>query len=151
HGIIARTAEAITRAEAYLLAQQDAQGYWAAPLEANATMEAEYVFANRILGRSAPDTERRLIDRLLALQCADGGWPLSAGRPGHLWITSETYLALRLGGLPPDEPALVRAGELVLAGGGLAAAGVFTRVWLALFGQFPWHGVPAMPVELVLL
>ena len=151
HGILVRAADAIGRAQTHLLAQQDARGYWAAPLEANATMEAEYVFANRILGRHASDTERRLTDRLLALQHADGGWPLYPGGPGHLSITIETYLALKLCGLSPDEPALVRARELILAGGGLAAAGVFTRIWLALFGQFPWHGVPAMPVELVLL
>src|SRR5262249_45961844 len=94
HGITLRAAEAVTRAETYLLAQQDARGYWAAPLEANATMEAEYVFANRILGRHASDTERRLTDRLLALQHADGGWPLYPGGPGHLSITIETYLAL---------------------------------------------------------
>src|SRR5439155_841312 len=30
-------------------------------------------------------------------------------------------------------------------------AGVFTRMWLAYFNQFPWAGVPSMPVELVLL
>src|SRR5262249_7012033 len=29
--------------------------------------------------------------------------------------------------------------------------GVFTRTFLAYFGQFPWWGLPAMPVELVLL
>src|SRR5712691_11366035 len=51
----------------------------------------------------------------------------------------------------PSEPALVRARDFILAEGGLARAGVFTRIWLAYFGQFSWTGVPAMPVELVLL
>ena len=34
---------------------------------------------------------------------------------------------------------------------GTRAGWVFTRIFLAYFGQFPWHGVPAVPVELVLL
>src|SRR6185369_2223967 len=48
-------------------------------------------------------------------------------------------------------PALARARDFILAHGGLARAGVFTRIWLAYFGQFRWSGVPAMPVEVVLL
>src|SRR5207247_2995230 len=78
-------------------------------------------------------------------------WPIYAGGPGNLSTTIEAYFALRLAGHAPSEPALVRARDFILAEGGLARAGVFTRIWLAYFGQFPWTGVPAMPVELVLL
>jgi squalene-hopene/tetraprenyl-beta-curcumene cyclase len=39
----------------------------------------------------------------------------------------------------------------VLASGGLEASRVFTRVWLALFGEWSWDELPAMPPELVLL
>src|SRR5204863_8595241 len=59
--------------------------------------------------------------------------------------------ALKLAGHPADDPALRRSREFILAHGGLARAGVFTRAFLAYFGQFPWEGLPAMPVELVLL
>src|SRR5262249_11249047 len=50
-----------------------------------------------------------------------------------------------------SEPALCRARDLVLSRGGLAGAGMFTRFWLACFGQFPWAGVPRVPVEMILL
>src|SRR5262249_40211287 len=75
----------------------------------------------------------------------------ATGVPSHPSTTIEAYLALRLAGLRADEPALARAREAVLAGGGLAGAGMFTRFWLACFGQFPWAGVPRVPVEMVLL
>jgi squalene-hopene/tetraprenyl-beta-curcumene cyclase len=150
-GLAGRAAGAATRASQYLFATQHARGYWHAPLEANATMEAEYVFFNRLLGREKPELERRLAERLLALQGADGSWPLYHDGPGSLSTTIEAYLALKLCGLKRDEPALARARDFVLGRGGLARAGVFTRIWLALLGQFPWTGVPAMPVELVLL
>jgi squalene-hopene/tetraprenyl-beta-curcumene cyclase len=150
-GLEARVTQAVARASQYLVATQHAGGYWHAPLEANATMEAEYVFSNRILGRDKPDLDARMAERLLALQQADGSWPQYHGGPGNLSTSIEAYFALKLTGLGADEPALERARDFILAGGGLARAGVFTRIWLAYFGQFPWSGVPAMPVELILL
>ncbi len=143
--------QAIACATQYLLALQHARGHWQAPLESNATMEARYVFFNRLLGREKSDLERRIAERLVGLQGTDGGWPLHRDGPGDLSTTAEAYLALRLTGMAADAPALVRAREFVLAAGGLAGVGAFTRVWLALLGQFPWAGVPATPVELVLL
>jgi squalene-hopene/tetraprenyl-beta-curcumene cyclase len=43
------------------------------------------------------------------------------------------------------------AAEFVRARGGLEHARVFTHVWLALFGLWPWERVPALPPEMVLL
>jgi squalene-hopene/tetraprenyl-beta-curcumene cyclase len=71
--------------------------------------------------------------------------------PGHLGNTIEAYFALKLTGYPASHPALVKARDFILAQGGVAQAQVFTRIFLAYFGQFPWQGVPAVPVELVLL
>jgi squalene-hopene/tetraprenyl-beta-curcumene cyclase len=150
-GLGARAGQAIARATQWLVAAQHARGYWHAPLEANATMEAEYVFFNRLLGRDKPDLDRRMAERLLAIQQADGSWPQYHAGPGNVSTTIEAYFALKLAGLGADEPALARARDFIRGSGGLARAGVFTRIWLAYFGQFPWAGVPATPVELVLL
>ena len=35
--------------------------------------------------------------------------------------------------------------------GGIAATRVFTRIWLALFGEWPWDELPVMPPELIYL
>src|SRR6185369_9698254 len=59
--------------------------------------------------------------------------------------------AMKLAGTPASHPALEKARRFVLERGGLVKAGVFTRIFLAYFGQFPWDGVPAMPAELILL
>jgi squalene-hopene/tetraprenyl-beta-curcumene cyclase len=150
-GLGGQVAQAIARATRYLGETQHALGYWQAPLEANVTMEAEYIFFNRILGREKPDIESRLADRLVALQQADGSWPQYKEGPGNLSTTIEAYFALKLTGHGADEPTLRRARDFILGKGGLARAGVFTRIWLSYFGQFPQGGVPAMPVELCLL
>ena len=47
--------------------------------------------------------------------------------------------------------ALARARNFILQHGGLAKAGVFTRFWLSYFRQYPDRGIPAVPVELMLI
>jgi squalene-hopene/tetraprenyl-beta-curcumene cyclase len=145
-----RLDDAIRRSRDYFLREQRPEGFWHAPLEANATMDAEYIIFNRFMGRR-PASERRIVDHLLATQANDGSWSLYGGGPGHLSNTIEAYFALKLTGHSADDAPLRQAREFILAHGGLAQAGIFTRVFLAYFGQFPWWGLPAMPVELVLL
>jgi squalene-hopene/tetraprenyl-beta-curcumene cyclase len=146
-----RVSQAIDAAVRHSAASQHPHGYWHAPLEANVTMESQYVFLNRLLGRSRPDLDAQMASRLLALQQADGSWPQYWGGPGHASITIEAYFALKLCGLGADEPALVKARDFIRGQGGLAKAGVFTRIWLSFFGQFPAAGIPNLPIELVLL
>lgn len=143
--------EAIRRTQAYLLRIQHAAGYWHFPLEANVTMDAEYIFFNRFMGRSVPQQEARVADHMLSTQRDDGSWGLYPGSPGHVSLTIEAYFALKLAGLSPQDERLRRAADFVRAHGGLAKAGVFTRCFLAYFDQYPWYGLPAMPVELILL
>jgi squalene-hopene/tetraprenyl-beta-curcumene cyclase len=142
---------AIARSHAAFLRQQHRDGFWHAPLEANVSMDAQYIFLNRFMGRQPTRVDRRIVDHMLAAQSDDGSWPLYAGGPGHVSDTIEAYFALKLAGMSADAPPLQRARAFIRAHGGLARAGVFTRTFLAYFGQFPWSGLPAMPVELVLL
>src|SRR5262245_25353756 len=142
---------AIERSQAAFLRQQHREGFWHAPLEANVSMDAQYIFLNRFMGRRLTRVDQRIVDHMVATQSDDGSWSLYTGGPGHVNDTIEAYFALKLAGLSANEPALRRARSFILAQGGLARAGVFTRTFLAYFGQFPWHGLPAMPVELVLL
>jgi squalene-hopene/tetraprenyl-beta-curcumene cyclase len=153
HGdeFLAKIEHTIGRSQEYFRREQTAEGYWHRPLEANATMDAEYIFFMHFMGRVDARRQGRIVEHLLATQLADGSWALYPDAPGHLSNTIEAYFAMKLAGLEPSHPALARARELVLARGGAAKAGVFTRMFLAYFGQFPWDGVPAMPVELVLL
>lgn len=146
-----RLAAAIARSQSLFLRQQHPEGYWHAPLKANVTMDAQYIFFNRFMGRQMTRVDRRIVDHMLATQTAEGSWSLWVGGPGHVSNTIEGYFALKLAGLSADEPALRRARDFIRGNGGLARAQVFTRTFLAYFGQFPWYGLPAMPVEIMLL
>ena len=149
--LAAGVASAIERAQQRFLALQSSQGYWHAPLEANVTMDAQYIIFNRFMERERPDVEQRLAAHIRSTQRDDGSWPQFENGPGHLSVTVEAYAGLRLLGAAPSDPALTRAREFILERGGLERAGVFSKIFLAYFGEVPWSAVPTLPPELMLV
>jgi squalene-hopene/tetraprenyl-beta-curcumene cyclase len=141
--------QAIERAQNRFLLLQSSEGYWYAPLEANVTMDAQYIFFNRFLERQRPDIEARLVAHIRSTQQPEGGWPLFENGPGHLSVTVEAYAALRLMGAQEDDPVLRRARAFILERGGLERAGVFSKIFLAYFGEVPWTAIPTLPPELM--
>jgi squalene-hopene/tetraprenyl-beta-curcumene cyclase len=144
-------AQAITSSQAYLWSQQKAEGYWVGELEANTTLTSQYVLFRHLIGRVDEVRQQKCARYLLSQQQPDGGWRLYYGGPSDLSATIEAYFAMRVAGVSPDEPAMQRARRLILAQGGLTRAHVFTKIYLALFGQFDWRGIPVIPAEIVLL
>jgi squalene-hopene/tetraprenyl-beta-curcumene cyclase len=134
-----------------LLALQSAGGWWVGELESNVTMTAQHVFWTTFLGLADDDTVARCANELLGRQRPDGTWAIYWGGEPDLAATVESYAALRLAGLAPDDPRLAGARRFVEEQGGIGASRVFTRIWLALFGLWPWQEIQAIPPELVLL
>ncbi len=139
----------IARAHDRFLREQFVDGYWWAELESNATMDAEYVLMTHIIGERDETIWRGVAQDIRSYQRDDGSWALYEGAPGDLSTTIECYLALKLAG--DAGPHLDRARAFAIAQGGIARARVFTRIWLALCGEWSWDDLPAMPLELMLL
>jgi len=134
-----------------LLDLQAPGGWWVGELESNVTMTAQHVFLLHFLRRLDERTLRGCANELLARQRPDGTWAIYRGGEPDLAATVEAYAALRLAGLDPDDPRLAGARDFVLERGGIGASRVFTRMWLALLGQWRWEDIPQIPVELVAL
>jgi squalene-hopene/tetraprenyl-beta-curcumene cyclase len=134
-----------------LLSLQNAGGWWAAELESNVTMTAQHILWTTFLGIADDDSTQRCANELLARQTPDGTWSIYWGGEPDLAATVEAYAALRMAGLAADDPRLKAAREFVHGRGGIGAARVFTRIWLALFDLWPWEEVQAIPPEFVLL
>ena len=141
----------IDRSQAWFAREQYADGFWWAELESNATMDAEYVMLTAFLGARDEACWRGVAQDTRKYQRADGSWAMYHGAPGDLSTTIECYFALKLAGDSPDAPYMARAREFIRSRGGIAAARTFTRIWLALFGQWSWDDLPVMPPELMLL
>lgn len=143
--------KAIHRTQEYVLNIQHPLGYWIGELEADSTLTSEYLMLRRFLGRVDQNLERKAANYLRAKQLPDGGWDLFPGSPSDISATVKAYFALKLVGHGPDEPFMAKARENILAKGGVTKANVFTKITLALFGQYDWRGIPAMPIEIMLL
>ncbi|HWC81391.1 MAG TPA: squalene--hopene cyclase [Pseudonocardiaceae bacterium] len=146
-----RARRTLDAARDYLLSIQQDSGWWKGNLETNVTMDAEDLMLRQFLGiRTAADTEPAA--RWIAgQQRADGTWATFHGGPAELSTTVEAYLALKLAGHDVDAPHMVKAREYIRAEGGIEATRVFTRIWLALFGEWSWDELPVMPPELIFL
>ncbi len=138
------------RAAAALLDLQTPQGYWWAELESNVTITAQYLMLHRFLGLPE-DKFPLMIREILARQLDNGGWSLWYGDGGELSTSVEAYQALKIAGLSADDPRLKKARRFILDRGGALASRVFTRIYLALFGQLSWEGIPLLPVEFMYL
>jgi squalene-hopene/tetraprenyl-beta-curcumene cyclase len=142
---------ALERACEHLLALQNEAGWWRGELQTNVTMDAEDMLLREFLGiRTAAETERSAA-WIRSQQREDGTWANFHGGPGDLSTTVEAYWALRLAGYSAQEPHMRTAAEWVREQGGLERARVFTHVWLALFGLWPWERIPALPPEIAML
>ena len=69
-------------------------------------------------------------------------------RPRGSEHDDRAYVALKVLGVDPNLAQMHRALAVVRRLGGLAEARVFTKIWMALFGTYPWAGVPTMPPEI---
>ena len=142
---------ALDQAVEWLLERQDAEGWWCGELETNVTMTAEHVLLLRFLDLSLERIKDGALRHILNHQRADGSWALYFGGPADLSTTIEAYVALKVLGVDPGNDAMQRALKCIHQQGGVVQARVFTKIWLALFGQYPWSGVPSMPPELIYL
>jgi squalene-hopene/tetraprenyl-beta-curcumene cyclase len=142
---------ALRRAVEKLRSLQHSDGWWKGELETNVTMDAEDLFLREFLGIRESGATERTAAWIRSRQGADGSWSLFRGGPADLSTTVEAYVALRLAGDSPDAEHMRAAAALVREQGGIEHTRVFTRVWLALFGAWPWGHLPALPPELMLL
>jgi squalene-hopene/tetraprenyl-beta-curcumene cyclase len=141
---------AIARAQAWLLTHQSADGHWVGELEADTTITSEQLLLGHLIDRVDRERERKMVRYLRRRQRVDGGFDLYEGGPTNLSATIKAYFAMKMAGVPTDDPAMVKARERIREMGGPARANVFTKILLAMFGEYDWNGVPAMPVEIML-
>ena len=142
---------AVDRGAKWLLASQNQEGYWWGELEADTTLESDYILYLHILGQ--PDSPKipKLARYIRERQLSDGGWNIFQGGPAELNATIKAWLALRLAGDPASALHLQRAKQRIHELGGLEASNSYVRFYCAMSGLIDWSFAPAIPPELMLL
>ena len=104
----ARLEQAVDRAAEHLLGLQVEGTYWAGELEADTTLESDYIYYLICFGKADPDRIAKLANYVRQLQLADGGWSIYPGGPSELNATCKAYFALKLAGDDPSSSAIER-------------------------------------------
>lgn len=150
----AEVTESLQQAYQYSLKTFD-KNHWCGELKSNVTITAEYVFLHQTLGHWQTYNESRdpICNYLFSEQNDDGSWSIAPGLPGDISASTEAYLALKILGQTSEEsPAMQKAQHWITTeGGGVEKVRVFTRIYLATFGLFPWSAVPQLPAELIFM
>jgi squalene-hopene/tetraprenyl-beta-curcumene cyclase len=149
-GMLGRVSAGMEKARNYLFSQQHPDGYWCGELEADTTLESDYITIHTLLGTGNRSRMERAVPEIIRHQNEDGGWPIYAGGPSNISASVKAYFALKLMGYSPDHPVLERARGRILAMGGVTECNTFTKIYLCFLGQYDWEAVPAVPPELVL-
>jgi squalene-hopene/tetraprenyl-beta-curcumene cyclase len=146
-----RIEKAIQNGVEYLLSLQAAEGYWLGELEADTTLESDYILYLHVLGKFDAVRIEKLARYVRQRQLPDGGWNIYYGGPSELNATVKAYLGLKLAGDSAEAPHMVRARKRVHELGGLESINSFERFYMALVGAMDWRMVPAVPPEFMLL
>ncbi len=148
--LASRVTTAIAAARNWLFSQQHEDGYWCGELEADTTLESDYILLHTLLGTGNPERNQKCANYILRHQNEDGGWPIYNGGPSNISASVKAYFSLKLAGYKPDHPALKRARKKILDLGGVTKVNTFTKIYLCFLGQYDYDAVPAIPPEIVL-
>ena len=146
-----RLEKTIERGANHLLSLQAEEGYWQGELEADTTLESDYIYYLYVLGKADPERIAKLANYVRRRQLADGGWSIYPGGPSELNATCKAYFALKLAGDSTEARHMVQAREIVHRLGGLEHTNSYVRFYLALVGAVGWELVPSIPPEFMLL
>jgi len=148
--LASRVAAAIDGARSQLFSQQHEDGYWCGELEADTSLESDYLLLHTLFGDVDPVRFEKCANYILRHQNEDGGWSAYPGGPSNISLSVKAYFGLKLAGYKPDHPAMERARKKVLELGGVTEVNTFTKIYLCFLGQYDYDAVPAVPPEIVL-
>ncbi len=143
--------QAIARAQENLLRQQKHDGHWCGELIVDSTLCSDYVVFMHWCGEVDTQLQRRCVRHILKRQLPDGGWNNYHDGPSEINASAKAYFALKLAGCSTDAPFMQEARSNIMRLGGIPQMNTFSKLYLALLGQFPWKYLPTTPVEMVLL
>src|SRR5712691_10774424 len=140
-----RVAASVDAARKRLFSQQREGGYWCGELEADTTLESDYILLHTLLGSGDEKRFAKAANYILQHQNDDGGWGIYAAGPSNISASVKAYFGLKLAGYTADHQALARARKKILEMGGVTKVNTLPRsicassdsTIMTRFRQFP--------------
>ncbi|MED3625175.1 squalene--hopene cyclase [Bacillus thermocopriae] len=132
---------------------QSPDGSWNYPFETGISTDAYMIILLRTLEINDEELIRGLCKRILNQQEKNGAWKLFYDeKEGNLSTTLEAYYSLLFSGYYcKDHQSLQAAKKFILAKGGLKNVSTFTKIMLAITGEYKWPSRSSLPIEVILL
>ncbi len=151
HKSMDKLSRSIDKGKDFLLSIREHGLYWNGKLESNVGLNAQYILLKRFMAIDRDICEdEKIINYIIKNQNKDGSWSIYKGGKGHISYSILSYFALKVFGYSKDSPIMKRAKDYIINSGGIIKANVETRFWLAIYGQYPWKGLPPIPVQIML-
>ncbi len=149
--LVQRVVKVVRKSQDYLLSLQKPDGHWVGELLVDTTLVSDVVAYMHWMGDVDLRKQAACVKHLLDRQRPDGGWNTYTGGPSELNATVKAYFTLKLGGFAQEDPRMQGARDTIVRLGGIPKANTYTKLFLAMFGQYPWKHLPIIPPELILL
>ena len=149
--VVERAREAMRKAQKHLMSLQKPGGYWVGELLVDSTLVSDVVAFMHWTGEVDFNKQSACVKNLLDRQMPDGGWNTYYKGPSELNATLKAYFALKLAGFGPEDGRMIKARATIVRLGGIPKANTYTKLFLAMFGQYPWKHLPIIPPEIILL
>lgn len=144
--------ETLTRALDHMGRIQWERGCWVGEVVWCSMLLSQYVIVSHLTGQPIDPVKReKYLKYFRAWQTPDGGWGMHRESPAYVYMTTLGYVALRLLGLPSDDPMVRRAREWLRGHGGVKHIPSWGKLWLAMLNLYGWEGVNPIPPEIWLL
>jgi sporulenol synthase len=136
-----------------LRAEQSSDGSWDYPFDTGISTDAYMIILLRTLEIHDEELIQGLCKRILSKQEKNGAWKLFFDEgEGNVTATLEAYYALLFSGYySKKDHRLIAAKRFILERGGLKNVSTFTKIMLALTGQYKWPSFSPLPIEVILL
>lgn len=128
-------------------------GHWACEYGGPMFLLPGVVISWYVTNTPIPDAYATEIRNYLATRANpdDGGWGLHIEGESTVLGTALNYTTLRLAGVEPDEPMMVKARACLHRLGGAVKSPHWGKFWLSVLGVMDWDIVNPVPPELWLL
>lgn len=145
--------EEIHRLKSELIKEQQPDGSWNYPFDTGVITDCSMIILLSSLKMRDEPLIERLVGRIVSKQEANGTWKLYPDEEdGNLSVTILAYYALLYSNkVSKRDPKMHMTKQFILKKGGIAEAEFFTKIILAVTGQYDWSSIPVAPIEVVLL